>query len=78
MRKDFPQAEKIDLGLMWFHQLGLGTSYVDDKINQNEGIWAPNSGKCELSQHTENCELPSGSKYYSWGQRDKEKPNCWI
>ena len=77
MRKDFPHADKIDLGIMWFLQLGLGANYVD-KINQNEGIWAPNSGTCELSEHTEGCQLPSGSKYYSWGQRDKEMPICWY
>ena len=78
MRKDFPHAEKINLGIMWFQQLGLGKNHIDDKINQNNGIWAPNTGTCELSKHTERCKLPSGSKYYRWNQRDKEMPFCWY
>ena len=71
MRKNFIHAEKIDLEIMWLHALGLDTNNVHDEIKKNNGIWAPDSGSCEPAKETITCELPSGSRYYSWGQREK-------
>ena len=72
VRKKFGHADKIDLEIMWSDALGLRSSiYVDDEIKQNNGIWAPDSGPCEPEKDTVTCELPSGSRYYSWAQREK-------
>ena len=73
VRKKFIHAEKIDLEIMWLHALGLDTNNVHDEIKKNNGIWAPDSGPCERVEQTEICSLPSGSEYYSWGQRNKVK-----
>ena len=58
---------------MWSHALGINSKNVDKDIKKNNGIWAPDSGPCEQTEQTEICFLPSGSKYFSWGQRNKEK-----
>ena len=76
MRKNFIHAEKIDLEIMWLHALGLDTNNVHDEIKKNNGIWAPDSGLCEPAKETEPCKFPTGSRYYSWGQR--EKGTCQI
>ena len=73
MRKNLVHAEKIDLEIMWSLALGIQTNYVNKDIKKNDGIWAPDSGPCEQTDQTEVCSLPPGSKYYSWGQRNKEK-----
>ena len=40
---------------------------------RSNGIWAPDSGICNDKAETKkSCNLPSASKLYSWGQRDKE------
>ena len=66
---------------MWSHALGLSASnYVDDDIikNDNDGIWAPDSGSCEQAKISEVCSLPSGSEYYTWGKRNKGKAQLLI
>ena len=80
MRKNFVDAEKIDLEFMWSHALGLSTNYVleTETIKQNNGIWAPDSGPCEPVGQTEVCSLPSGSEYYTWGKRNKGKAQLLI
>ena len=82
MRKFFLHANKIDLEIMWSHALGSSSTYdgklVLAEIKQNNGIWAPDSGSCKPAKEkiTSTCDLPSGSDYYSWGQR--EKGTCQI
>ena len=72
IRKDYLHAGKIDNELMWLDALGL----KDKEERRNHGIWAPDSGSCNIAETRKNCELPLGSKFYSWAQRDKEMPNC--
>ena len=76
MRKNFLYAENIDLEIMWLHALGLDSNMVEDALKQNNGIWAPDSGPCDTNEPSKICELQSGSKLYTWGQRNKEKLNC--
>ena len=73
MRKNLAHAETIDLEIMWLHALGISNVQVEDVIKQNNGIWASDSGTCKESRMTEVCSLPSGSEFYSWGKKNKEK-----
>ena len=70
---------------MWLHALWLGEGKVRkiqdlryDKeisrggIGDSDGIWMPNSGTCEQVEQGRTCQLPFGSRFYSWSQKDKE------
>ena len=72
IRKDYLHAARIDNELMWLDALGL----KDKEERRNHGIWAPDAGPCSKIGTRKACELPPGSKYYTWAQRDKEMPNC--
>ena len=76
---------------MWLHALGLGLGdgnvrkiqylrYIKEIAQKGKGhsngIWMPNSGTCEQVEQGKGCQLPHGSSFYSWSQRDKEMPNC--
>ena len=55
---------------MWLDALGL-------KQWKNHGIWAPDSGSCDIAEtRMQECKLPFGSKFYTWGERDKGISNC--
>ena len=59
---------------MWLHaHFGLERDFYKGFLSgkRNNGIWAPDGGTCELSGPAAKCELPTGSKLYSWGNRDK-------
>ena len=75
----------IDNELMWLEALGLGDDKVEKiqnlrydremarrAIGDSNGIWMPNSGTCEQVEQGRGCQLPFGSRFYSWSQRDKE------
>ena len=70
MRKQFSQSEIIDREIMWLHAYGLQNARKE--LKRNQGIWAPDGGPCDLSEQRAKCSLPSHSKFYSWGLRNKE------
>ena len=77
VRKDYLHAEKIDNELMWLEALGLSAKLQSwEKREHKHGIWAPDAGPCKEKGTRKGCKLPSGSKFYSWAERDKERPNC--
>ena len=70
---------------MWLESVGLGKGKVNNiqdlryakeiarrGIRDSDGIWMPNSGTCEQGEQERGCQLPIGSRFYSWSQRDKE------
>ena len=72
-RKGYEHSAKIDNELMWLDALGRN----EEKPWRNHGIWAPDSGSCDIADKTrKECELPIGSKFYTWGERDKGISNC--
>ena len=78
-RKGYEHSAKIDNELMWLDALGhvdLNKEETKDEW-RNHGIWAPDSGSCDIAGQTRKvCELPFGSKFYTWGERDKGISNC--
>ena len=54
---------------MWLDAFGL--QEPEDEIRKNSGIWVPDAGKCDLKESKKPCKLPSGSKFYSWANREK-------
>ena len=71
IRKGYSHAAKIDNELMWLDALGI--NHKGERRNQ--GISAPDAGSCSEVGTRKTCKLPSGSKYYTWADRDKEMPN---
>ena len=57
---------------MWLDAFGLQD--VLKKIRRNTGIWAPDAGQCDLREAKKPCKLPTGSKMYSWANREKVNP----
>ena len=81
IRKTFAHTQKIDNEIMWLHaHFGISRDFQKyfHTRNRNRGIWAPDGGICELGEQTRTCELPDGSKLYSWGNRDKVLPTFGI
>ena len=74
-RKKFLHREIIDLELLWLAAYGLRVNSED--LQKNQGIWAPDSGPCDLrgGKQRAMCRLPSNSRFYSWRHRDKELAN---
>ena len=75
---------------MWLYALGLGDSNVgkiqylryekeiaQKGIGHSNGIRMPNSGTCEQVEQEKGCQLPYGSSFYSWSQRDKGNSNLF-
>ena len=74
IRKNFPFTQIINNEIMWLHaHFGLERDFDIGFLSgkRNNGIWAANGGACELSEPSVKCELPTGSKLYSWANRDK-------
>ena len=69
MRKGYEHIEKIDRELMWLDAYGL--QEPRNEIRRNKGIWAPDSGPCTTKTARKPCKLPSGSKMYSFANREK-------
>ena len=58
---------------MWLDAFGLQD--VEDEARRNTGIWAPDAGPCDAKETTKKCKLPSGSKMYSWANKEKVRPS---
>ena len=69
IRKGYEHIEQIDNELMWLDAFGLQA--VENEVRRNSGIWAPDSGPCDEKETRKPCKLPSGSKLYSFADREK-------
>ena len=76
IRKGYGHIEKIDIEFMWLDAFGL--QEPEEEIRRNTGIWVPYAGQCDLKETKKPCKLPSGSKMYSWANREKVNPYYFL
>ena len=62
VRKNYPHAENIDKGLIWFHALGFWeiwdvTYWYNLDLRRNDGIRAPDGGLCKNRAKKQACTL---------------------
>ena len=62
MRKKYKYAANVDKGLMWFHAFGFweirdATFWYALDLRRNDGVWAPNQGKCKKHITAQTCKL---------------------
>ena len=62
IRKKYAHAENIYKAFIWFHALGFWQTWdlawwYNLDLMRNDGIWAPDEGKCKNRVKKEKCEL---------------------